>query len=320
MKFEKLVALFLSAYESEATKRGYRTAIYSWHEFIGSSLLRATEDDVRFFIEKRRKDPGQISRLPCRSPRVTAGTIKRQLTILSLFYKFLTKRKDAKVNPFEDIAEDFRAPTEPQKRPTRALQEEDFRRLLDGPDIRTKEGVRDRAILAVLFGCGLRRREAIHLTLSDFLISAQGKPFLRVCMGKGGKYREPSLPGWAAEALSLLIGQRKGEGARGPDPLFVWYYRDGRPKDRPMDAATFYRAFKGYLRLVGLPDSYSPHSARATAVTELKRKGIENRQIRQMTGHNSDQMVELYDKRENSVETDPGHLLDYGIKKKKRRA
>lgn len=87
-----------------------------------------------------------------------------------------------------------------------------------------------------------------------------------------------------------------------------------------MDAATFYRAFKGYLRLVGLPDSYSPHSARATAVTELKRKGIENRQIRQMTGHNSDQMVELYDKRENSVETDPGHLLDYGIKKKKRRA
>jgi site-specific recombinase XerD len=313
MQFETLISLFLAHYESEATKRGYKTAILSWYQFIGDDFLQATPDDVHLFIERRRKDPGQKSRLPCQSSRVTSSTIKRQLTILKTFYTFLKRRKQIAENPFEEIEENFRAPAEPTKRPTRAMTNEQLHRMLMAPDIRTKDGIRDRAILAALFGGGLRRRETIHLTLADCLMREDGVSYLRVCFGKGGKYREVTLGGWAAEMISALISQRKDEGARSQDPLFVWYYADGRAKRSFMDSKTFYRRFKEYLELVGLPGDFSPHSARATAVTRMKQQKIENRYIKLFTGHSTDLMIERYDKRENSIQANPGHLIDYGF-------
>jgi integrase/recombinase XerD len=322
MQFQKLLELFLTSYESEDTKRGYASTMMLWYQFIGDDFVAASPDDVQLFIEKRRADPGQKSRLPCRSARVTAATIKRNLVILKLFYTFLRRRKAITENPFEEIEESFTANPEPTKRPTRAMTNEQLRALLSGPDIRTKEGTRDRAALAVLFAGGLRRREALHLTLSDCMLGSDGVPYLRVCMGKGGKYREVTLGEWAAEAIAALVLQRKAEDARAKDPLFVWYFLSGDHRPGFMDPKTFYRMFKRYLALVGLQEDYSPHSARATAVTRMKQQKIENRFIRQFTGHSSDEMIEAYDKRENSLQTNPGQLIDYGMrpKKKKRRA
>ena len=188
--FENRVEKFLSVYDSDDTKRGYRSALRSWHLFIGERWLECTVDDVEDFINNCRKDRGQESRLPCRSNRVTPQTIKRKLIICKMFYDYLRKRKEISENPFADLADEFDASKEASKRPTRALTNEQLQQLLEGPDLRTKEGVRDRAALAALFAGGLRRREAIHLTLSDCMVTGSGVPYLRICMGKGNKYRE----------------------------------------------------------------------------------------------------------------------------------
>ena len=136
--FENRVEKFLSVYDSDDTKRGYRSALRSWHLFIGERWLECTVDDVEDFINNCRKDRGQESRLPCRSNRVTPQTIKRKLIICKMFYDYLRKRKEISENPFADLADEFDASKEASKRPTRALTNEQLQQLLEGPDLLTK--------------------------------------------------------------------------------------------------------------------------------------------------------------------------------------
>jgi site-specific recombinase XerD len=90
----------------------------------------------------------------------------------------------------------------------RWLNEQQTVALLAAPDPTTAIGRRDRCLLALLVGCGLRRAEAVALT-TDQLVTRDGRMLIRNLVGKGGRVRSVSVPGWAAQLIAEWIEETK---------------------------------------------------------------------------------------------------------------
>jgi len=200
-----------------------------------------------------------------------------------------------------------------QKRPTEMIGFALVKRIVERASDLTPKGLRDRAVLSVLFGGGLRRSEVVALRLNDVCRSAQGTVFLRLRATKGKRDAEQALPGWAAKTIDRLVQQRLKEGALPADFLFISYQgRGGKsPTSNPLSDSGLYALFKAYCRQAGAGAYVTPHSARATAITKLLADGIPHRQVQEFSRHSSVQMVELYDKRRISVDSNPGKDLEF---------
>ena len=168
-------------------------------------------------------------------------------------------------------------------------------------------------ILAVLFGGGLRRSEAIAIRLADVRRTNAGTMFVRLRATKAGKDADQALPAWAAKHIDTLVSIRKRDGAEDGDHLFVSYRgRGGKTAtNHPLSDSGLYKLFKSYCVRAGAGSFASPHSARATAITKLLDSGVSHREVQEFSRHASVQMVEVYDKRRIGVDENPAKDLDY---------
>jgi integrase len=200
-----------------------------------------------------------------------------------------------------------------QKRPTEMVDFSLVKEIIARAVDTTPKGLRDKAVLAVLFGGGLRRSELTRLRLNDVCESSQGTVFLRLRETKGKRDADQALPPWAAKIVRQLLENRVHQGAERGDFLFVSYRgRAGQtPSSLPVSDTGVYLLFKYYCQLAGAGPHVTPHSARATAITKLLADGIPHRQVQEFSRHSSIQMVELYDKRRLSVEENPAKGLTF---------
>ncbi|WP_419727824.1 tyrosine recombinase XerC [Lichenicola sp.] len=158
----------------------------------------------------------------------------------------------------------------------------------------TMAASRDTALFTLLYGAGLRIAEALSLDLRD-LPRAGNNAVLRV-RGKGNKERlVPLLPAVLA-ALQAWASQHP---APAPDAPLFQGVRGGR-----LDAAVAQKAMREYRRLVGLPDSATPHALRHSFATHLLEGGADLRSIQELLGHASLSSTQRY------TLADEGHLLD----------
>jgi integrase len=187
------------------------------------------------------------------------------------------------------------------------------KRIVDSADPRTPRGLRDRAILAIFFGGGLRRGEVRNLRIGDVRHTRGGTTFLYLRSTKARRDAEQALPTWAATIVNELVKVRTRSGAGPSEYLFVGYTGRGGAKqtDRPISTVAIYELFKAYCAKAGAGEFVTPHSARATAITKLLADGVPHRKVQEFSRHSSVQMVELYDKRRLGVEDNPGKDLDY---------
>lgn len=241
------------------------------------------------------------------------ATIAKKFAALRRIYRMLIASGLARENPFDTD----RVPPPPKesgrKRPTEMVDFKVVKRIVALPDPAEPKGLRDRAILAALFGGGLRRSEAARLRVGDVRQSPAGTLYLYLRSTKAKRDAQQALPGWAAAAVKALLTRRTQEGAGPADYLFIGYTgRGGRaPSTEPVSPSGIYKLFKHYCRLGGAGRFCTPHSARATAITRLLAAGIPHRQVQEFSRHSSIQMVELYDKRRLGVDENPGKDLDY---------
>ena len=208
-----------------------------------------------------------------------------------------------------------------RKRPTEMLDFEVVREVLELPDARTPKGLRDAAILATLFGGGLRRSEAAGIRVGDVKRSASGTAYVYLRATKARKDAAQALPAWAAKPVLALCAARKREGASDADYLFVSYRGRGGASPAPgapVSHSGIYRLFKQYCMRAGARGHVSPHSARATAITKLLSDGVPHRLVQEFSRHSSVQMVEVYDKRRIGVDENPAVGLDYKTGKHRR--
>ncbi|MCB0318321.1 MAG: site-specific integrase, partial [Bdellovibrionales bacterium] len=316
-----------------------------WCEFLGVSpgtteaatkVKAASELEALAYRKWLETKPGQSPRIfrknkPSRSKQIakrktasaakdgtqstlTNSTIRKKIAVLRRIYRLLEScNLSDNGNPFATDKIPPPSALSGQKRPTEMISFEKVMELISLPDDSTPKGLRDKCILAVLFGGGLRRSELVNLRLADLKKTPSGTSFLRLRSTKAKTDADQALPNWAADLIWKLYQSRKSQDAKDGDFLFISYRGKGglTPTSYKLSDNGLYRLFKNYCSIAGIKEFVSPHSARATAITKLLADGISHRKVQEFSRHASIQMVENYDKRRLTVEDSPAQLLDY---------
>jgi integrase/recombinase XerD len=208
-----------------------------------------------------------------------ARSVSRALSTVRGFFRFLLLDGHVKSDPTADIM----APRGGQKLP-RFLTQEEMEKLLAAPDTSTPEGVRDRALVELLYATGLRVSELVSLTMSSVDIDG-GVLF---CMGKGSKQRRVPVGRSAVEWLQRYHTARRALlSGRESQRLFIGYL--GAPVTRQSVWALLKRhAAKARIRGV------TPHVLRHSFATHLLEHGADTRSVQAMLGHSDLATTQIY--------------------------
>jgi len=244
--------------------------------------------------------------------KAAPATIYKKIMVLRRLYGVLVAHQLVPTNPFLRELLPVPNPQGGRKRDTEMLPFDSVRPLMKSIEEGPRE-TRDSAILACLFGGGLRRGEIVKLLVADVARTSQGTTYLALSKTKDGQDHRQALPAWAAERVWALVAERRTMGALPEDPLFVTYTGQGgqTPTTRAMPACAVYHLFRRSCEKIGLAPHYSPHSARATAITKLLADGVPHRQVQEFSRHKSITMVEVYDKRRFEVDHSPAKSLSF---------
>jgi integrase/recombinase XerD len=220
-----------------------------------------------------------------RSPR----SVGRAVATLRGFYRFLAASGRVDTDP----ADDLRAPRAWPALP-KAIGVEEVDRLLDAPDPSTPRGLRDRALLELLYATGLRVSELVGLRPGDVNLEAG----YLTCTGKGEKQRMVpighSAAGWVSrylrEGRPALLDQSRGKRPRRESAWLFVNARGGLALTR----VGFWKILKGYGRQAGLARGLSPHVLRHSFATHLLERGADLRAIQLMLGHADLSTTQIY--------------------------
>ena len=218
------------------------------------------------------------------SKRIAEGLSKRSqarlLSALRAFFNWCIEEGDAKENPCDRID----APKLGKYLPA-VLSVEEVDAIISSVDTRTPSGIRNRAILEVLYGCGLRVSECTGLLISHVHLD---EGFVDV-VGKGNKQRIIPLGEMAVEAVRNYLPVRPEPAARSfEDILFL--NRNGRPLSR----ISVFNLVKDQAMAAGIHKEISPHTFRHSFATHLIEGGADLRIVQEMLGHESILTTEIY--------------------------
>lgn len=260
----------LASYKRDLSK------LEAFADYKGLHVADLTRKDLRGFIA----DLSRVGLAP--------SSIGRIVSAVRGFYKFLMLDGFIKKHPAEDLdtpKKGFYLP--------RFMTEEEVELLLDQPDISGEIGIRDRAILEIMYAAGLRVSEAANLMMDDIDIDAG----ILTCKGKGDKERRVPLGRssitWAKKYRVL---RREKESAKTQN-LFVTVHGS------PINRQTIFKFIKEYARTAGLED-ISPHTLRHSFATHLLQRGADSRSVQAMLGHADISTTQIYT-----------HITDQHLKK-----
>ena len=281
-RFEGLVLDFLSYLELERglsrnTLGAYRTDLLQYGEFLAEHELDALEArpaDIGDFLADLATGNG---RPPC-----SASTVHRKTACLRSFYKHL--RRDELIG--DDPTAGLSAPRRAKKLP-QVLNYAEVQRLLAAPRGSEPTTLRDRALLEVMYACGLRASETIGLEMTDVDLD-EG---LLLARGKGSKERIVPLGRKAITAISgyLRGGRPKLVPPDRHEPRLFVNFRGG-----PLSRQGLYKIVQRHAREAGLSGRMSPHTLRHSFATHLLAGGCDLRAVQEMLGHADIATTQVY--------------------------
>jgi integrase/recombinase XerD len=208
------------------------------------------------------------------------STAQRRLSSLRSFLKFL-KRNHAGPNTDLPSTGGFRKP----KTLPKALPIEQLEKMLDLPDLQTPGGLRDRALMELIYGAGLRVSEAVELERAEIDLVERA---VRV-RGKRSKTRRVPVPAETVRWLNSYLEQGRPQLVkRATSRVFL------SDTGRNFLRQTAYKMLAEYARLAGLPSGVSPHTLRHTYAVHLLRGGADLRVVQELLGHESIATTQVY--------------------------
>jgi integrase/recombinase XerD len=280
-RFESLVLDFLSYLELERglsrnTLDAYRTDLHQYGEYLTAhhlDALAAGPADISEFLAELATGGDR--------PACSSATVHRKAACLRSFYKQL--RRDELIG--DDPTAALSAPRRAKKLP-QVLNYAEVQKLLAAPRGDEPTTLRDRALLEVMYACGLRASETIGLEVTDVDLH---EGFLRA-RGKGNKERLVPLGRKAIAAISAYMrsGRQKLVGERHEARLFV-NFRGG-----PLSRQGLYKIVQRNARTAGLSGQMSPHTLRHSFATHLLAGGCDLRAVQEMLGHADISTTQLY--------------------------
>lgn len=242
------------------------------HEISLSLLNKLTTQDFRAFFAQRRKEKLQLR------------SLARQIASLRSFFKYLNKKNILNVSAIQSI----RLPKQPKRLP-KSLTIADTFLLFKGEETQNNWiGLRNKAVLYLLYGCGLRISEALAVTEQDFYFSTQQENRSNLYIkSKGNKSRLiPLLP----EVTSAIRDYKKNcpFTLASNEKLFRGI------KGKPLNARIVQRLVAHSRQLLGLPKTITPHALRHCFATHLLANGGDLRSIQTLLGHSSLSTTQIY--------------------------
>ena len=250
----------------------YRRDLTEFSAFLsrqGKTLAAVERDDIRSFLRQLyERDLG-------------ARSVARHLVSLRNLFRFMVREGRLAGDPTAEIE----APKLDQSLP-KYMTVDEVDQLLAIPDVSTPLGLRDKAMLELLYATGMRVSELVHVGAGDF---DMGLGLIR-CLGKGNKERLIPVGKSALQAVEayLLGGRPILAGKRNPSWLFL-NARGGR-----LSRVGFWKILGAYGRRAGLATGLTPHLVRHSFATHLLERGADLRSIQLMLGHSDISTTQIY--------------------------
>ena len=271
----KLIDQFIDFYwlttgASKNTLSAYRSDLKIFSRWLNeTSLIEVNKKLIQDYFLYRQ------------STKISSSTQSRILTCLHSFYQFLLGNNLINTNPTEQLP----YPKLEKKLPV-FLNIQEVEKLLEAPNISSLFGQRDRAMLELLYSCGLRVSELINLSYHNINIKEE---FIRI-HGKGNKERILPMGEIAIDYLTayelnsrpILLKNDQSDS----------YFLSNRGK--AMSRQNFFYIIKAYATQAGIDKPLSPHSLRHAFATHLVQKGADLRSVQLMLGHSDISSTQLY--------------------------
>ena len=255
---------------SKNTLAAYRSDLKIFNKWLtGKSFISVNSKHVQDYFSDRQKN------------NIGASTQARILTCLHSFYQYLLANQLIKKDPTEQLSQ----PKLEKKLPV-FLNIQEVEKLLEAPNSSSLFGQRDRAMLELLYSCGLRVSELINLSYHNINLKEE---FIRI-HGKGNKERVLPMGEMAIDYLMKYetnarpVLLKNGQS----DSYFL------SNRGSAMSRQNFFYIIKAYANQVGIDKPLSPHSLRHAFATHLVQKGADLRSVQLMLGHSDISSTQLY--------------------------
>ena len=257
---------------SSNTVNAYRADLEKYFIFLKKkgkkSLEEVTKEDIIDFLFSLRETHA-------------ISSIARFFSSIRSFHRFLFREKILKTDPTQLIEY-----PKLEKKIPEVLNFWEVEKLLKTPSLRTPQGIRDRAILEVMYATGLRVSELAKLKLKDVNIEIG---FLR-CQGKGSKERIIPLGRIAKKFLEKYIFDARPKLLKGKESEFLFLAQGGHPLSRQ----SIWKMIKKMVKKAKIKKEVSPHTLRHSFATHLLERGADLRSVQEMLGHASITTTQIY--------------------------
>jgi len=270
-------ALWLADGLAKNTLASYRadlTQFANWLEARGTALAAAQEADVDAYL----------AHLHARPQPVRPATLRRLQAAMRRLYRWLIDQGRIATDPLINIQ-----PPVAAERFPKTLSEEKVEALLAAPDVQAPLGLRDRALLELLYATGLRVSELVGLKLFNLSLDDR---VVRT-FGKGGKERLVPLGELAAEWLQRWLGEGRPALLKGRASDYVFV--TGRRNSDGMTRQMAWTLIKKHATAAGIPrEKISPHVLRHAFATHLLNHGADLRVVQLLLGHSDISTTQIY--------------------------
>lgn len=231
--------------------------------------------------------------LDLKERRYAAATVARKVAAVKSFFHYLFRTGILPDDPTATLDS-----PRVKKRLPKVLSQKDVARLLAQPaDESSAKALRDKAILELLYGTGMRASELVALTVDD-VNPASRTVRIRARRGEGGQV--VNMGPAAAAALEAYLEKGRLELAQDPEQKALFL----NPWGRPLTRQGLWLLFKGYVEKAGLPSDISPHTLRHSFARHALDKGTDLEDVRQVLGHSSISTTEIYTRLSDPNERD----------------
>jgi len=250
---------------SPHTIDAYRRDLFQYTRWLKKDIVEVNSSLLGRYISELRKG-------------YAPSSISRKISVIRMFYRFLNMEGETEHNPLDEIT----SPRLGRKIPT-FLSEREVEHLLDAPSPDSLYGIRDKAILEVLYGAGLRISELVNLDVNDLNLS---KGWVKV-LGKGSKERIIPLGRKACYWIRSYLRERKREDKK-KGPLFCNRY------GKRISRQSCWKTVKKYALKAGITKRISPHTLRHSFATHLLSRDADLRSVQELLGHTNISTTQIY--------------------------
>jgi len=277
-----LVDSFISYLENEKNMAKMTITSYNkdWQDFFNY-----LENELKYDILSL--DVNEITHTTIRKYLVylnerglTKSTIARHLAALKSFYRYLLKKEIIEHNPLDQVS----SPKIPKKLP-RYLDQEQMEAVLQQPSLYSEAGIRDKAIMELLYGAGIRVSELVSMDLANLDLSYG---YIRV-FGKGSRERVVPIGKEAIKALQMYLEKARPQWSLLQEKALFLNQKGGRLTDRSVRTIV-----NKYCRQAGAKEVLSPHGFRHSFATHLLDHGADLRVVQELLGHKKISSTQIY--------------------------